>query len=233
MSNTSGTFGWDPVNADLFRECFERALINPAHATFDQIESCIRSANFVMQALSNASCKQYELQFYNYPTIQGTALYVFPQTYLRPFTSTRRRAGVDIPVLNISRWDYEDIPNKAALGAPSENFWDASGAYAGSPRSMYLWPTPENSTDEMRHWMIRSPEIITSLNETAPISTEWLDAFCDGVALRLAKKFNPQAVQTNDMVNQAMATMTAARQADRETAPARFRVSSRGRRGWR
>jgi hypothetical protein len=233
MSNTSGTFGWDPLNADLFRECFERALIDPALAPYNQIESAIRSANFVMQALSNAGAKQYEMQFYDYSTIQGTPSYVFPQMYLRPFTSTRRRAGVDIPVLNISRWDYEDIPNKLVYGAPSECFWDASGAYAGSPRTMYLWPNPENSTDVMRHWMIRSPEIITSLGETAPISTEWLDAFCDGVALRIAKKFNPAAVQQNDMVNQAMATMQAARQADRETAPARFRMSARGRRGWR
>ena len=231
--STSGQFGFDPINADILRECFERALIDPSNAPFDQIESAIRSANFTMQALSNSGAKQYELQLYTYTVALNQPSYVFPQEFLRPFTSTRRRAGVDIPVLNISRWDYEDIPNKLSNGAPSECFWDASGAYASQPRTMYLWPVPENSTDVMRHWMIRSPEIITGIAETAPISTEWLDAFCDDLALRIARKFNPSAIQTNDMVNTRANSFMAARQADRETAPARFRVSSRGRRGWR
>jgi hypothetical protein len=230
---TSGQFGWDPLYADLLRECFERALIDPALAPYNQIESAIRSSNFVMQALSNAGAKQYEMQFYQYTVVQGQAAYVYPAEFLRPFVVTRTRAGVQIPVLSISRWDYQDIPVKFAVGAPSECFWDAGGDYAGSPRTMYLWPVPENSTDLISQWMIRTPEVITSLAETAPISTEWLDAFCDALALRIAKKFNPAAVQQNDMVNQAMATMSAARQADRETSPARFRMSSRGRRGWR
>lgn len=230
---TSGLFGWDPLNADILRECFERAIIDPALAPYDQIESALRSANFAMQQLNNIGAKQYEMNFYQFTTVQGQASYVFPAQYLAPFTMTRLRAGVDIPVLPISRWDYEDIPNKAVVGATNEAFWDASGVYAGSARTMYLWPVPENSTDVMRFWMIRVPEVITSIAETLPISTEWLDAFCDIVALRLARKFNPGAVQTNDMVNTAGLSFTAARQADREKAPARFRVSARGRRGWR
>jgi hypothetical protein len=186
-----------------------------------------------MQKLSNAGAKQYEMQFYEFPTIQGTPYYVMPAQYLRPFSVVRRRAGVDIPVLFISRWDYMDIPNKYVLGATSEIFWDAGGDYAGVARTMHCFPNPENSTDTMRAWFIRSPEIIGQITETAPISSEWLDAFCDQLALALAKKFNPQAVQANDMVNQMMASTLAARQADREIAPVRMRVSSRGRRGWR
>jgi hypothetical protein len=231
--STSGQFGWNPLGADILRECFERALIDPANASYDKIESALRSANFAMQQLNNLGAKQYELAFYEYTVVQGQASYVFPAQYLYPFTMTRRRAGVDIPVLAISRWDYEDIPNKADTGATSEAFWDASGAYAGSARTMYLWPVPENSTDVMRQWMIRSPEVITAITETLPISTEWLDAFCDIVALRVARKFNPQAVQQNNMENVAAMSFTAAREADRERAPARFRVSARGRRGWR
>lgn len=230
---TSGTFSWDPLNADILRECFERAIIDPANVSYDKIESALRSANFAMQQLNNLGAKQYEMNFYQFTVVQGQASYVFPAQYLSPFTMTRRRAGVDIPVLSISRWDYEDIPNKLDVGATNEAFWDAGGVYAGSPRTMYLWPVPENSTDIMRFWMIHSPEVITSIGETLPISTEWLDAFCDIVALRIARKFNPQAIQQNDMANLAGMSFTAARQADREKAPARMRVSSRGRRGWR
>ena len=57
-----------------------------------------------MQQLNNLGAKQYEMAFYQFTVVQGQASYVFPAQYLAPFTTTHRRAGVDIPVLNISRW---------------------------------------------------------------------------------------------------------------------------------
>ena len=229
---TSGQFAWNPEISDLLRECFERALMNPAHQSWDRISSAIRSANFTLQYFSNeCGMIPYQLELWQFTTTQLQAFQVAPTKYLQPFTMTRTRAGVQIPVLSISRWDYEDIPSKKSVGATTEAFWDPAGAYAGSARTLYMWPVPENSTDQMRLWMMRAPEIVTNIAETPPIATEYLDAFCDDLALRIASKFNPQAIQ--QCAANAIRSLAVARTATRERAPVRMRMSAKGRRGWR
>lgn len=233
------SYGYNPDFGDVLSECFERAGMNPAQQDIDRLISGVRSANYVMQDFSNRGIKEYELAFYEItPLVVGQQSYQLPQQYLRPLINTRRRSGADLPVLSISREDYEDIPNKLVEGAISEAFWDASGAYTAQPRTLWVWPTSENTTDILRGWWIQSPQIMQaqSLSQTAPIATEWLDAFCYAVAVRLAMKFNPSMLANpaaSPLLLASSAAFEVARQADRNRAPARFRMSVRGRRGWR
>jgi hypothetical protein len=238
-TQTTGEYGYNPGYDDILAEAFERALMNPAHQGIDRIMGALRSANYVLQDFSNKGQKAYELALYEFPTVVGQPSYVMPEQFLRPVVMTRRRFGVDIPVLSISREDYEWIPNKQATGAITEIFWDASGAFAGEPRSMYVWPVNDLDTDTMRFWFIQAPQIVNAqqLNATAPISTEWLDAFTDALAVRLAMKYNPSAMAPppagNNILAAAAASFAVARQADRQVAPIRIRMSTRGRWGWR
>jgi hypothetical protein len=239
QTQVTGQYGYNPGYDDILADAFERALMNPAHQGIDRIMSALRSVNYVLQDFSNRGQKAYELAFYELPLVAGQASYVLPQQFLRPVVMTRRRDGVDIPILQISREDYEWIPNKLATGSVTEMFWDASGAFSAQPRTMYVWPVNDLSTDIMRLWFIQSPQIVDAqaLANTAPIATEWLDAFTDAVAVRLAQKFNQVALapppQGNNLLVAAAASFMAARQADRQTAPIRIRMSTRGRWGWR
>lgn len=226
---TSGVFTTNPEIADLVRESFERAQIKAQDVQWAHIESAIRSANFVMQDFSSKGVKAYELKLVTQLVTGGTAAYTLTEG-ARIFTAVLRRDNIDIPILQISREDYEDIPNKTLTGRPSELFLDPA-TYGVTPRTYYLWQVPENSTDIVRMWVIRRPETINKLNQDAPIAFEWQDAFCDALGLRLAKKFNPSAVQM--LAGDAPASFETARMADRDRAPVRFRMSTRGRRGWR
>lgn len=226
---TSGAFTTNPEVADLLRESFERAGIRPSDIDWTRIESALRSAGHVMQDFSNKGVKAYELALVTQVVTTSTASYAL-STAGRIFTAVLRRDGIDTPLVTISREDYEDIPDKANEGRPSEIFFDAA-QYGVTPRSFYLWPVPENSSDIVRMWVIRRPETINSLSDTAPISFEWQDAFCDALALRLAKKFNPDFVE--GLERDFARSFHEARLADRDRAPVRMRMSTRGRRGWR
>lgn len=227
---TSGLFSNNPEIADLLREAFERAQIKTTDPDWTRIESAIRSANFVMQDFAARGAKQYQMQLVTQTTQTGNPTYTIdPGAYL--FTAGLRRNGADTPILPISRSDYEEIPNKAVSGRPSE-IWLDGGTYGVAPRTYKVWPVPENTSDIIRLWVLRRPETITSnLTQTAPISYEFQDAFCDALALRIAKKFNPSIAQA--LTGDAERSFLLAHALERDRAPVRFRVSTRGRRGWR
>lgn len=226
---TSGVFTTNPEIADLAREAFERAGIRPQDIDWPRIESALRSAGYVLTDFANRGAKAYEMQLVSQTVTANVSSYTIDPG-AQVFTAVLRRSGIDTPLVKISREDWEDIPNKANPGRPSEIFFDMA-SYGVEPRTYYVWPVPENSSDVIRLWVLRRPESITALSQTAPVSWEWQDAFCDALALRLAKKFNPSFVQS--LQPDAAASFIVARQNDRDRAPTRMRMSTRGRRGWR
>lgn len=226
---TSGVFTTNPEIADLLREAFERAGIKSTDIDWPRIESALRSANYVLQDFSNRGAKAYEMALVSQTVTAGTPNYTLAEG-AQVFTAVLRRDGVDTPLVRISREDYEDIPVKTTQGRPSEIFFD-SNAYGVAPRTYWLWQVPENSTDSVRLWVLRRPETVRALGDTLPISFEWQDAFCDALAARLSKKFNPDLASA--LVGDAAKSFSAAREADRDRAPVRMRMSTRGRRGWR
>lgn len=228
---TSGVFTYNPEIADLLREAFERVLIKPSDIGYDKIESGIRSMNLLLQEWSNRGFKGYEMVQVNQTlSTQGAASFTLPASVLRIFTAVLRRSSIDTPLVMISREDYEAIPAKTTQGRPTELFLDA-GVSGLTVRTVYVWPTPENTTDVVRMWCLRRPEAITSIAQEPGISSEWTDAFAAGVAVRLARKYAPKLVA--DLHEEAQSAFNLARDADRDRSPLRLRMSTRGRRGWR
>lgn len=226
---TSGVFTTNPEIADLCRESFERAGVRPSDIDWPRIEAALRSANFVLVDFANKGVKSYQMSLVTQTVTANEPAYTIDPG-AQVFTAVLRRSGIDTPLVRISREDYEDIPNKAQPGRPSEIFFDM-GTYGVTPRTFYLWPVPENSSDVVRMWVLQRPESVTQLAQTPPISWEWQDAFCDALALRLAKKFNPSLIQS--LTADSLASFGVAQQADRDRSPLRLRVSTRGSRGWR
>lgn len=226
---TSGAFTTNPDIADLLREAYERIGIPPSRINFEHVDAGVRSANYALNHLGNQGMKAYELVLVSQALTSGLASYSLG-TGARIFTAALRRDGVDTPMLQIAREDYEHIPNKAQTGRPTELFLDAA-TYNISPRTYYLWQVPDRSTDTLRMWVLRRPESITTLAQESPISFEWQDAFCDELAKRLARKYAPDRLA--EATAAAGESFRLARENDRDRASVRLRMSTRGRRGWR
>jgi hypothetical protein len=227
----SGLYTFQPEIADLLRESFERAQIKASDIDYGRLESAVRSANFVLVDLHNQGCKAYELELVTETTTVGMTSFTLPQRIAKVLFATLSRDGIETPLVPISLTDYEAVPKKDVEGRPCQ-YWDDSTGTGNGVRSVYIWPAGENTTDIIRMWGIRRPMVAleTGIAQTPGISFEWQDAFCDGLSVRLAQKFNQDALR---VCQAAFAdSFKTARLADRDRAPARFRVSPyRGRRG--
>lgn len=225
----SGTYTFNPEIADLMREASERALVLPASMDYTKLSSIIRSANFVVQELAKNGMKAYEMESIEVASTVGMQSFALPARGARVFSIMLRRDGDDVPMVAISRYDYECIPVKDNNGRPNQYFEDDSGTGV-TTRNVYIWPSGENTTDVFRIILLRRPMDVVGLAEEAGVAQNWLDVFCDGLAVRIAQKFNPQQYMLCKKIYDEKLKLT--RLDDRERAPARFKMSQRyGRRG--
>ncbi len=229
----SGEYSFQPEIADLLREAFERAQIKATDIDYGRMESAVRSANYVLTDLGNRGAKAYEMELVTQTTTPGMVSFSLPQRAARVFTASLRRDGNDVPLIPIAQYDYEAIPEKTVSGRAVQ-YWDDTLGTGNGARSVYIWPAGENNTDVIRLWILRRPMIAleTGIAQTPGIAPEWQDAFADGLSVRLAQKFNMD--MKRDCESAFAESLKVARQADRDRAPLRLRVSPYlGRRGRR
>jgi hypothetical protein len=219
---TSGTYANYPQTADLIREACERALINPSTLDWGRIESMLRSVNFALQKLGQSGAKAYEMELVTQVTSSGMVSFTAPQRCARILMATLSRDGIEVPLVPISRFDYEAIPKKDVEGRANQYFFDDSGL-GTTANTVYIWPAGENDSDIVRMWILRRPVDANLLNEDIGLSQAWLDAFCDELSVRAAQKYNPAALTT--CKQSADDSLKLVREHDRERAPVRFRMS--------
>ena len=61
-------------------------------------------------------------------------------------------------------------------------------------QSITVWPTPENSTDDIVGYRMRRLQDVTGAAQTLDLPYHWFEAFAAGLAWRLAVKFTPGKV---------------------------------------
>jgi hypothetical protein len=218
----SSTYAFRPDFADLVRESAERALVLPRTIDYERLDSIIRSANFALADLHKAGYSPFELERVTQVTTAGMTSFSLPVRAARVFTATITRDGVEIPLQMIARIDYERIPSKSVQGHATQIFIDESGT-GSATRTAYIWPAAENSTDTINLWIIRKPMDLIQLGEDVGISSDWIDAFCNNLAMRIAEKYNPQLYAMRKSV--WTESLADARMHSRDRAPLRLRVS--------
>lgn len=225
---------FNPQFAELLSESFSRAEIRPINVTQEHIDEALRSANFLLTEFTNRGVHQFQLVEQEITTVAGTATYDLMAGALDVWHAVYRRDNSDTPIWPFSRSDYHSLPNKDADGRPNQYFSDR-GKTGNTTRTVTLWPVPDRSGDTLKLWVWARPDSQT-FGATAPIAVEFEDAFADGLALRLAKKFNRLKVDelTIDYRGRdgKSGSFELACTAARERAPARFRMRgyTRGRR---
>ena len=102
-----------------------------------------------------------------------------------------RRSGSDIGISRISRGDYLDTPDKTTQGRPSQFYIDRL-----ITPSITVWPSPENSTDQLIYYRIRRIEDADAGVNTADIPFRFLPCLTAGLAYYLSMKKAPQLLPT-------------------------------------
>lgn len=122
----------------------------------------------------------------------GNSVYVYQTNIIRPLrvVSTRRynfASAIDTQMIQMSRIDYRNQPNKTATGVPTQTYYDPRGG-ANTQGVLSVWPTPVDATNAIKMTWWRPVQDFTTSANTPDLPQEW------GLALvwNLAKEMGPE-----------------------------------------
>lgn len=195
--STSGLYTFNPNLSEHIDEGFERCGIDPAELKGRHVRSAIRSANLMLADWPTFGYKQFTLAQVSQALVDGTATITLPAGAYDIFHATLKRSGVESEMYPISRSDYNAIHDKTLEGRPDRYFVDKSTFVGSAPTTtVYLWQTPENSTDTMEIWYMRINEEAGDMQDEPDISIFFQEAFSAGLAFFLSKKYAPEKTRT-------------------------------------
>lgn len=183
---TSGTFAFRMTVEEFIVEAYERCGVRPSLLTQYDAETARRSLNIMFSEWSVRGINYWTMIQDTQTLTQATASYALDAGTLDVFSMVLRRDSIDTVLQRISISEYNELPNKTDQGKPSQ--WMLDRQYTPT---IYLWQTPENSTDQLIFWRLSQIEDITSSAEDADIPYRWTEAVCAGLAAKLALKKSP------------------------------------------
>lgn len=224
---TSGTYVWNPDLAELVDEAFDRCKVDPAKITVRHVQSARRSINFMLADWATKDYHEFRVNETTLDLVASTASYT--QTDINAnvidiLSAVLRRDGTDTPVVLIGREEYQEIPDKDLEGRP-DRMWvnkDRDGI------TIYLWPVPENSTDDLIYSAVLKFEDHDTAADNADIPYYMREAFAAGLAAKLAEKYAPPELEEG-LILKAGRAFRDAQNAVRERGDVRI-VPSAGRR---
>ncbi len=94
-----------------------------------------------------------------------------------------RRNGTDFEMQKISRGEYLTLPAKTTEGRPSQIYFDRQITPV-----MNIWPTPENSTDQLIYYYVQRIEDADTLTNTTDMPFRFYPCMVAGLAYYLSMK---------------------------------------------
>ena len=98
-------------------------------------------------------------------------------------------SGIDLPLEEMDRVEYQEMPNKAAQGNVNAFFYDRR---AGTTATgiIYLWQTPASTDEEIRYTYARPIEDFNAAGNDADFPQEWTQAIIWNLADQLADDYD-------------------------------------------
>jgi len=183
---TSGTKTWTLYVDEVIDEAISRIGSDPT--TGKEASSARRTLNIMMRDWGNRGVQLWTIDETTQTVTEGTANYTL-DTYLVDITEavlsrTENSVRTDFQMAKINREDYLNIPVKSTKGRPSQFWLDMQRA---AP-VVYLYPTPENSTDVFRYKRRNRIEDITASTESKDIPDRFLPCAVSGLSFYMAQK---------------------------------------------
>ena len=184
----SGSTNWTLDASEIIEEAYER--IGQELRTGYDAQTGRRSLNLLLADWANRGIHLWMVDSDSQALTASTANYTLDAAIVDIMDVVVRRSGTDYLLERISRNEYQNLPVKTVEGRPTQSWIDRQ---RDAP-VIYLYPTPENSTDVLRFYkMVRADDIDAAVNN-ADVLYRFLPALTSGLAYHLAVKRNPQMV---------------------------------------
>jgi len=185
---TSGSRDFNMDVGEIIEEAYERCGLE-VRTGYDA-RTARRSMNIMFADWANRGLNLWTVKEANFTVTQGTSSYSLASDVVDVLEVVVRRNSTDFEVQRISRSDYATVPNKTTQGRPSQYYLDRQITPV-----MYLWSTPENSTDQVRYYYVRRIEDADALVNTTDMPFRFYPCMVAGIAYYTAMKRAPDRIQ--------------------------------------
>jgi len=225
---TSTQYAFNPEFQELADESFERCGIDPASLTARHIKSARMSLSLLFSEWSNKGPHLWAIDQQTLTLTQSTAAYETPVGTIAILDMVLRRSNVDTPIFPMARDEYSAIPNKTTEGIVSRYWFErinndptTGPTTLGTPK-LHFWNVPENSTDDIVYYRMRSLQDVGAGSNTLDIPPRWQEAVVAGLAKKLAVKFAPGRI--GPLTGEANSRFAEAHSEDKERSPSTMRT---------
>ena len=184
----SGSTNFEPNITEFIEEAYERCGLE-LRTGYD-LKTGIRSANLMLAEWANRGLNQWTIETGTQTVTEGTASYNLGTDVIDVLDVVVRRTDgsttTDINMDRISRSEYFNIPNKATKSRPSQFFLDKQNNPV-----LFLYPTPENSTDVIRFSKLTRMDDADNARNTMDIPFRFFPCFVAGLAYYISMKRSP------------------------------------------
>jgi|TARA_E500000318_G_scaffold111849_1_gene132143 hypothetical protein len=199
---TSGTTAFNLNIDDIIQEGYQRCSVTTTSG-YD-LRSARRSLDLLFAEWGNRGIHLWKVDLHEASLVSGQAEYSVSSNVsdvLEAFVSSSLTAAdnantQDISLTKIDRSAYAALPNKLALGQPSQYYVERQ-----TTPKIYLYQAPNLSTyTVLKYYVIKRIEDAGVYTNDADVVYRFLPCMCAGLAYYLSMKVAPQLVQQNKLI---------------------------------
>lgn len=194
---SSGTYNFQPSLGELVLYAYNLIQVRPTSIVQEHMESARMAMNLLLAEWSNDTPNLWKVDLVEVPLVEGQATYAVDRSTIVMLDAYIRidDGGGSPPqdriILPISRTEYASYPNKDQQGFPTVFWYDRL-----IDPEVTLWQVPDGvSAQYLRYYRVRQiQDAGYAGGQTADLPLRWLPAFANGLALQLARIWNPGAI---------------------------------------
>lgn len=242
---TSGSY--DNILSDtvgqIIRDALSTIRVLDADETTGDIDTTLvdlskRVLNRLLKSWNMHGIHLWKLEEAEFTTAQGTQSYIMSAFVTstaskaiahRPLRISQVRCSVDgssqqvFEMKQMARDEYYRLPDRTTQGTPSNWFYDPNRGHGqGESGALYIWPTSDDSANEIQVTYEREIEDADSTANTIDIPSEWSKALVLALASDLAPHLGINLNEQTVVAARAKAELERALDFDRDTAPTYF-----------
>jgi len=178
---TSGSRDFELDVADIIEEAYERCGVG-VRTGYDA-KTARRSLNLMFADWANRGLNLWTVKQNTITLTKGQSQETLTSDVVDLLEIVLRRDGTDFEVQKISRGEYLTLPAKSTEGRSSQVYFDRQITPV-----MNIWPTPENSTDQLIYYYVQRIEDADTLTNTTDLPFRFYPCMVAGLAYYLSMK---------------------------------------------
>src|SRR6516225_10196067 len=195
---TTGTFNFNPGLGEVVLNAFARIGVRRPEILQTHLADARMEANLLLAKISNTQPNLWTVDLQSLPLLQGIGTYTVPTEtamILDVYVRFGEPIETDRAMYPISRSEYSTYPQKQLQAFPTVYWFDR----LISP-TITIWPVPDGAGPyTLYYYRVRQVQDAEYSDNTNALVIEvpylWLDAFCAGLAPRLARVYAPTLEQ--------------------------------------